>query len=111
MIDLGTIAILGEASIVEARNKVRALALAMGYGEITATRLATATSEIGRRLGTGGVRVQLAGTGDPGGTALALTFEGNPGAGAANVLGRYFDSVRTVGSFQRPLEGPRGGDY
>ncbi|MEE8526689.1 MAG: ATP-binding protein [Thermoanaerobaculia bacterium] len=111
MIDLGTIAILGEASIVEARNKVRALALAMDYDEITATRLATATSELGRRLlrppggiegglhsdgGEGRIRVELAGAGEPGGAGLALTFEGTSEAAAADVLGRYFDAVQAV---------------
>ena len=48
MIDLGTINIRSEISVREARNKIRALATAMTYQDVEATRLATATSEIAR---------------------------------------------------------------
>jgi sigma-B regulation protein RsbU (phosphoserine phosphatase) len=48
LIDLGTIAIYGESSVLEARNKIRSVAEAMSYPVVEATRLATATSEIAR---------------------------------------------------------------
>ena len=50
MIELGTIPIRNEASIVEARNKIRILAEDLGLGTVTATRMATITSELSRRM-------------------------------------------------------------
>jgi sigma-B regulation protein RsbU (phosphoserine phosphatase) len=49
LIPLGTILIRNEVSVREARKKIRAVAEAMAYPEVEATRLATATSE-GARL-------------------------------------------------------------
>ena len=46
MIELGTIPIQEEDSIVHCRNKIRALAMNVNFSSVEATRLATATSEI-----------------------------------------------------------------
>ena len=46
MIELGSIPILDEDSIVQCRNKIRILAMDLNFGSVEATRLATATSEI-----------------------------------------------------------------
>ena len=48
MINLGSIAIRGDASILEARRKVRAVAESLVNDAVEATRMATATSEIVR---------------------------------------------------------------
>ncbi len=50
MIELGTIPIKNETSIIEARNKIRLLAEDLRFGSIIATRLATVTSELSRRM-------------------------------------------------------------
>ncbi len=50
MIELGTVPIMNETSIVEARNKIRLLAEDLKLGPIIATRLATVTSELSRRM-------------------------------------------------------------
>ena len=54
MIELGTIPIKNQASIVEARNKIRLLAEDLELDSITATRMATMTSELSRRMATTG---------------------------------------------------------
>ena len=46
MIELGSISIQDESSIVDCRNKIRVLAMNLNFGTVEATRLATATSEI-----------------------------------------------------------------
>ncbi|MGI9547411.1 MAG: response regulator, partial [Flavobacteriaceae bacterium] len=46
MIELGSISIQDENSIVDCRNKIRVLAMNLNFGSVEATRLATATSEI-----------------------------------------------------------------
>ena len=48
MIHLGSIAIRGDASVLEARRKIRAVAESLAHDAVTATRLATVTSEIVR---------------------------------------------------------------
>ena len=50
MIELGSILIQDENSIVDCRNKIRVLAMDLNFGSVEATRLATATSEICRAL-------------------------------------------------------------
>ena len=46
MIELGSISIQDENSIVDCRNKIRVLGMNLNFGSVEATRLATATSEI-----------------------------------------------------------------
>ena len=46
MIELGSISIQDEDSIVHCRNKIRVLAMDLKFSSVEATRLATATSEI-----------------------------------------------------------------
>ncbi len=50
MIDLGIITIDSRATVVDARSKIRDLALSLNFDSISATRMATATSEIVRIL-------------------------------------------------------------
>ena len=50
MISLGTIRLRHQWSVYEARNKIRSLAVALGYNAIDTTRLATAVSEAAREL-------------------------------------------------------------
>ena len=50
MIELGTIRLRGRKAVYDARNKVRGLADALGYDEISSTRLATAISQAAREL-------------------------------------------------------------
>ena len=50
MIDLGELSLLHRSSVIDARNKVRSLAIAMGFDDLQATRLAAATSEAARVL-------------------------------------------------------------
>jgi len=46
MFTLGTIFIKDESSIVDARSKIRNLAVDLGFSAIESTRISTATSEI-----------------------------------------------------------------
>jgi len=50
VIELGTISIRDENSIVQCRNKIRILAMDLNFGSVESTRLATASSEISRTL-------------------------------------------------------------
>ena len=49
MIELGRLRIETEASVVDARNKVRGLAGSLGFDAIAITRLATFVSEMCRK--------------------------------------------------------------
>ena len=51
MIELGDIRLEHRTAVYDARNKVRGLAYALGYGDIEVTRLAIAVSEAARKLG------------------------------------------------------------
>lgn len=57
---LGEISIKEASSIVEARNKVRMLAEDVGFGTIGATKLATATSELSRKMYSNGNAASVA---------------------------------------------------
>jgi len=46
MIEIGTVQIRDENSIVQCRNKIRSLSLDLDFSQVVATRIATATSEI-----------------------------------------------------------------
>ncbi len=50
MIDLGELSLQHRSSAIDARNKIRSLAIAVGFDDVRATRLATATSEAARVL-------------------------------------------------------------
>ena len=50
MIDLGKLNLQYRSSVIDARNKMRSLAIAAGFDDVRATRLAAATSEAARVL-------------------------------------------------------------
>ncbi len=50
MIDLGELSLHYRSSVIDARNKIRSLAIAAGFDDVRATRLAAATSEAARVL-------------------------------------------------------------
>jgi signal transduction histidine kinase/DNA-binding response OmpR family regulator len=54
MVSLGRVSLKDRAYLVQKRNKVFDLAGDLGFGEVTATRLTTAASEVIRRLAGGG---------------------------------------------------------
>lgn len=54
MVRLGKVSLKDRAYLVEKRNKVLDLAGDLGFGEVTATRITTAASEVIRRLAGGG---------------------------------------------------------
>jgi signal transduction histidine kinase/CheY-like chemotaxis protein len=92
--DLGRIALRDQASIFDARRKVRALASALGFPAVEATRLGIGTSEA--------VRVLLAAGGDPAievtllDDALQLAFTRNGAAPDLTALGVFFDRFDTT---------------
>ncbi len=77
MIQIASVPIIAEASVIGVRRRVQALALELGFDDVACTRLATVTSEIGRvllRLG-GDSHLSVALTGGIGGrTGVALMF-------------------------------------
>ncbi len=97
-IELGTIRLLAAPSVREARRKVRALALAWGYQDADATRLATATSEAARALvlagGAAAVRVAIDPERERAG--IMLCFDGTLEPPARARLERFFDRVETM---------------
>jgi len=96
MIELGRIAIRSMSSLVEARNKIRALAEELKFSPIEATRLATVCSEIGRQLvgQKSEIKVALDRRDDRPGLYLLFTA-GKAGLRAdAEVLERVFDKVK-----------------
>ena len=75
MIDLGIIPLAGEAAILDARGKLRRLALHLGLGETEATRVAAVVSEVARRSrGCAGARLRVGLAARDSRTALALEF-------------------------------------
>ncbi len=94
---LGTITIDSGASVVDARGKLRAVALLLDYGPVIATRLATALSAAGRTIG----RHQSKGT-----VELSFLLEPEPRlfleikASVADALRRdlqpFFDTVTPI---------------
>ena len=74
MIELGNISIKDETSIVEARNKIRILAEDLKFDSITATRLATMTSELSRRMVTADLASNIEVGLDKRGGALSLVL-------------------------------------
>ena len=79
MIELGTLSLAHRGALYVARRKVRTLADALGYDDIAATGLATATSEAVRSIEGGeraALRVAVDGEGVRSRLALTFTFEG-----------------------------------
>jgi len=95
---LGAISILGPASVVEARQKVRNLAMALGLGEIVATRLATATSELCRvaRSGGGKPRLRLSIADGEGDAELVFAFEGMSATPPSIRIAEFFDRIESI---------------
>ena len=59
MIALGHIPLRHRTSVYDARNKIRGLAVALGYDSVETTRLATAVSEIVRQLRCSDVELRI----------------------------------------------------
>ena len=95
MIELGTISIKDSASIVQARNKIRTLTGDLKFDPISVTRLATATSEVCRRMLTTGntsdIRVMLDKQG--GMFGLVLLFTSGQNKAVPKILKAVFDDV------------------
>lgn len=108
MIALGTIAIRTASSAYDARKKIHGLATALGFDDVGAVRLATATSQVCRRLaGDGGARIEaglrIAGND----SALVLNFLGGAGLEGESWLADFFDVIQPArrGEGAAPVEG------
>ncbi len=111
---IGAIAIRAVSSVAEARSKILGLALALGFDEITAVRLATATSQVCRTLaagdGSGRLEVSVRIAGDRAG--LELAFLGRGGVAADGWLGEFFEEIaplRRAGAAGAEQEGTLSG--
>lgn len=95
MIELGRIPLTHSRSAYDARNKIRALAGALGFDPIQTTRLATAVSTAARELAaadsSSGIRVALAADMMPPQLVLDLEFQG--ARPAMNGLEVFFDQL------------------
>jgi signal transduction histidine kinase/CheY-like chemotaxis protein len=91
MIELATLQIRGQTSILDARTKLLRLGQDLGLDAIRATRLAAATSEAARRLVANGrdTRIDLGLASD----ALHVRFAGWSSAPEASALQPFFDTV------------------
>jgi signal transduction histidine kinase len=98
MMLLGTLGLAHPSAVVDARNKIRRLALAAGLGDIRATRLATAASEACRTLiaAGGDPRIEVRLGGDPALPALTIDFEHRGGPLEMGGLGNAFDTVQVT---------------
>ncbi len=95
---LGTITIRSASSVLDARKKIHALARALGYDEISAVRLAIATSQVSRALaaGDGSARIEASLRVANDRTALVLRFIGRVGVKANGWLATFFNSIEPV---------------
>lgn len=95
MIRLGSVAVGHALGVNEARDKVRQVVEALTGDSITATRLATATSQVCRLLQreTNEPSVSLALWQDRGVSRLGLAFEALDAVPGADLLAGFFDSV------------------
>jgi signal transduction histidine kinase/DNA-binding NarL/FixJ family response regulator len=95
---LGTITIRAASSVYEARRKIYGLAMALGFDEIGAVRLATAASQVCRALaagdGSGRIEVALQVAGERAG--LVLDFLGRGGVETDSLLATLFDSIEPM---------------
>jgi two-component system sensor histidine kinase/response regulator len=98
VIALGTVMIRSASSVYDARKKIHGLATALGFEEMTAVRLATATSQVCRQLaaGGGGARVEAGLRVANDETALVLNFLGGAGLEADSWLAGFFDVIQPV---------------
>jgi two-component system, sensor histidine kinase and response regulator len=96
VIDLGQIPLTTGTAHVEARQKIRRLALTLGVDAIEATRLATAVSGLARvafrACPHAALLVRIATT--PDGIALDLTVEADTALPDPGPLGAFFDAIR-----------------
>lgn len=95
MISLGSIAIRQSASILEARNKIRTVADAVLHDAVSATRVATATSELARLLLREGdsARIEVSLEIQSGSPWLALDFISHQPLSGVDELVGFFDEV------------------
>ncbi len=96
MIDLGSLKVSGLSSVLEIRRKVMRLAVSLNFDELTATRIATASSEMSRRLLRNGAAARVSisldtGSGTP---ALCLRFGDPEGFPPEAVPPGFFDRVQ-----------------
>ncbi len=96
MIALGVIPIRGLSSATEARKKILRLAGNLQMDEVSASRIAIITSEMGRLLHRVGVepRIAVSVSFDSAGTSLALGFESKSEVSGATKLQPFFDAVQ-----------------
>ena len=104
MIRLGEIAIVQASSIREARNKIRTVAETVLQNSVGATRLATATSELGRLILNSGPapRIEVGIDGDRDVPRLCLDFFGGVSQHELGRIANFFDELHesTDGSDQ-----------
>ena len=104
---LGAISIRSLSSAYEIRKKVYGLAKGLGFDEVTAAGLATATSQLCRGLaGDGSARIEAALRVDNERTALVLKFIGRAEVKTDGWLATFFNSVEPL----RGGEGEAGDD-
>jgi sigma-B regulation protein RsbU (phosphoserine phosphatase) len=98
MIKLGEIAVVRPSSIREARNKVRAVAEAMLQDSVWSTRLATATSELGRLILNSGPfsRIEVGIDDDRTVPGLCLDFFGDVMRQELGRVASFFDDLRDL---------------
>ena len=92
---LGTITIRSASSVYDVRRKIHGLARALGYDDVSAVRLAIATSQVCRVLaaGDGSARVEAGLRVVNDRMALVLSFLGRGSAKADGWLATFFDSI------------------
>jgi two-component system, sensor histidine kinase and response regulator len=95
---LGTLTIRSASSVYDARKKIYGLARALGYDDVSAVRLATATSQVCRVLvasdGSARIEAGLRVVNDR--TALVLRFLGRVDVKANGWLATFFNSIEPV---------------
>jgi sigma-B regulation protein RsbU (phosphoserine phosphatase) len=98
LIRLGSIAIRGDASVLEARRKIRAVVEYLARDTVTATRLATVTSEIVRlyvQQGRGS-RLDVACDAQHNGTWMLLDFHDPEAVPDVEHLGGFYDRIERL---------------
>ncbi len=100
MTDLGRIVLRDPASIFDARRKIRALATALGFTPVEATRLGIGTSEAVRVLlaAGGNPAIEVALLDDGTAPALQLAFTRSGAAPDLSALAAFFDRCDTAES-------------
>ena len=99
MIQLGSIPITQPEAIREARKKVRLVVEAVTGNPVTATRLATVTSEMARRLLHEAKSARIDVALELGGRTqkLTLAFVGTERQSVTNLLAPFFDAIEGAG--------------